>query len=761
MGIFDDIGPTISDVTTSIGDAISAVSDGISSLSSILGNVSLSGVQLPLPNPLFNYASYDYIIGLASIPAAWLNDPDNTYRKGLRSPLICKSGMIDPSNRVKTPYGAFEFFIDDLKIFSQIGYEEGNNTNASGSITFKITEPYSMGLFYVALQTAAQQNGHGNWNEAPFLITIDFRGNKETGTIELISNCSRQIPIQITNISMKVNQEGSVYECTSIVYNQQALTDKHIKFMTDISVSGSTVQEVLQTGKKSLQAVINKKLKDVATANKIAKQDQILIVFPTSSTISSSSSSASNTTDNSDQSLNSPTIDSSKSVDQSLLTKLSISQNKDGDLIQNSSSVNSIGQSTMGFNELRKGDAPMAFGDKSFNSSTGVHDLTKTPIDPKISDFRFSQESDILNAISQVIMQSSYVVKSMDPKNITPEGYRSWWNIDVQTFLNGDVNDATGQKPRLIVYRVCEYKVHSSSAQFAPNKKPPGYKQLNLQAVKEYNYLYTGKNVDILKFEINYANDFYNLISPFNGLKTQDIVNPGSDTAATSLGKQSDGNILPQGTQPSNTPGTASTAAGFVKSMFKSDRRGTGGNETQATRAARAINDMLTRGYTDMQVLDMEIIGDPYFIMQSGAGNYTSKPSNYFNLNADGSMNHQNGEVHIRVNFRTPVDIDQNTGLYDFGKNSSSPVAMFSGLYKVFTVQNTFSKNEFKQSLQLMRCPLQEAAGSGTASGAITGGSVPANTANNSSSNSTTPVATNGSLAVGFAPSDPSGNNDE
>jgi len=43
--------------------------------------------------------------------------------------------------------------------------------------------------------------------------------------------------------------------------------------------------------------------------------------------------------------------------------------------------------------------------------------------------------------------------------------------------------------------------------------------------------------------------------------------------------------------------------------------------------------------------LTLEIIGDPYFIQQSGTGNFTAQETEYKNLNSDGTMNHQNGEV--------------------------------------------------------------------------------------------------------------------
>jgi hypothetical protein len=738
MGVFDDLGSTIASAEKSVAGAVgsigdtvggsigaiagglasglNSIKDGIGGVFSSLaskGAVTLKGVKLPLPNPLFAYATYNYVIGLSAMSDKMLNDPDNTYRKGKRADLICKSGSVDPKNRVKTAYGTFEFYIDDVKIQSQIGQERGANTNAVGNITFKIVEPYSMGLFFQALQVAAQKNGHGNWNEAPFLLTIDFRGNKETGQMDNIPGTSRQIPIKFSTMSMKVTEQGSIYDCTTLVYNQQAIADANAKFQSDMAIAGRTVQELLQTGEKSLQAIINNKLKEVAIINGIKKPDQILILFPkalaSKSTSSTSSDSASQTT-------NTATTTPAVAVDQGVLDKLGVSQGPDSNLIQSTTTLNGIGAAKMGFSEARKGDAPMGKDNAVYNPTTKINERSKNTVNPEVSDFKFRQDTDILNAISQVIMASTYVDKTLDKSQVTPEGYKGWWNIDVQTYTNGEVNEATGKKPKILVYRVAEYQVHASSAPTAPNTKPPGYEQLKKQAVKQYNYIYTGKNVDVLKFEISYNANFANLMPADGGKKTQDKENKGSDGVEDKT--EPDIKSLSGGKRPSTKPGTAPTSVSFTQTKFKSDKLGGGGNETESTRAARAFNDSITKG-TDMTTLDMEIIGDPYFIVQSGTGNFTAQPTQYSNLNSDGSINHQSGEVDILVNFRTPVDINQSTGLYDFGKNASAPVAMFSGLYMVRVLTSTFSKNEFKQVLQLQRRPLQELSGPGTTNGVL------------------------------------------
>ena len=63
----------------------------------------------------------------------------------------------------------------------------------------------------------------------------------------------------------------------------------------------------------------------------------------------------------------------------------------------------------------------------------------------------------------------------------------------------------------------------------------------------------------------------------------------------------------------------------------------------------------------------------------------------------------------MAVLIRTPVDINQTTGLYDFGKSSkTAPVLQWSGLYQVINVTSKFSNGQFTQSLTGTRRANQE-----------------------------------------------------
>jgi hypothetical protein len=164
---------------------------------------------------------------------------------------------------------------------------------------------------------------------------------------------------------------------------------------------------------------------------------------------------------------------------------------------------------------------------------------------------------------------------------------------------------------------------------------------------------------------------------------------------------------MEDGNDPSRTPGATPTRVKYVANYVGTDNKGGGGLETGATRAARLFHNALTSG-ADMINLDLKILGDPYFIAQSGQGNYTSKPVSQ-NLNADGSVNYQSGEVDVVINFRTPIDINQSTGLYDFGKATKSASSVqFSGIYQIINVTSNFAGGQFTQVLSGPRRANQE-----------------------------------------------------
>jgi hypothetical protein len=465
------------------------------------------------------------------------------------------------------------------------------------------------------------------------------------------------------------------------------------------------VQEVLQTGAKSLQTVLNARAQSLVTKKIVEVADQYVILFPQAiASESAASAQPSNT-----ETKTSATQSGDKLTDAAILKKLGVTQSTlNSTLVQQADQVNSIGAAVLKFDQSRKADAPAGKENVVYSEEGGIWARGKNVSDPLIADFKFTQDTDIPNAINQVILQSGYVTEALDSKNLSPEGYRQWWRIDTQLYyLASASNTSTGSAPKLIVYRVVPYNAHASRL-LPPNTPAPGIKNLTYQAVKRYDYIYTGKSQDILSFDITINNGFTQVMAADGLTRTQDKVTATNTGGSGKDGPEGQTSGMGEGSKPSAKLGTTPTTVRYVGLYTSSDGKGGAGPDTEATRAARLFQDAVSNS-TDLYDLKLSIIGDPYYIAHSGMGNYTSTPSNFTNLNADSSMNYQNGEVDISVNFRTPVDLNQSTGLYNFGGQSkSAPVSAFSGLYCLTNVISTFKNGQFQQELSGFRRPQQE-----------------------------------------------------
>lgn len=709
--------------SSGLATGVSGVIDKISGVASgFLSALTSAGVKLPLRNVLSNYASYNYIIGLSAMTVDEFNFPDKSYKAGKTLPLICKSAGINPSNRVNTQFGKFDYFIDNLTTEGIIGYINGKGSNVT-NVSFDVFEPYSLGVFLMSVQQAAYNAGHKNWRDCPFLLTIDFMGTNELGNMAPIP-ATRHIPIKFTNIGLKATEKGSSYNILAYGTQGQAHTTQFANLRSDVSLKGKSVQEILQTGEQSLQAVINKKLKSLQTNKTVAKADEIVIIFPTEGQIPSGASISANSQTN--EVLSKATaVPSSPASAGSLYKKLGLITNQiNAEQVQSAGDCNEIGKATMGYNlSDKKADPAMSKEAAVWDEKTGTWNLGKVVTNPAEGTLRFTQNTDILTAIEAVLLTSSYPERALDPANIDSNGFRKWWRVDTQVYMvDTDANESTtGTKPRLIVYRVIPYSTHSSKVT-ASNSKAVGFDNIKKVIVKQYDYLYTGKNTEVIRFDIDFSVNFAVAMAADNYKDSMD--RKRSTQTGLQQDKSSPSQPLGKGQKAPDTPGTNPSQVRNDNTGSSSDKKGGGGQETSKTRAARVWHEAITSGL-DMVTLDMEIIGDPFWLHHSGAGNYTSPPAaGIKDLNRDGSVNWQNGEVDILVNFRSPLDINQTSGLYDFNMalktgTPDAPIQGWSGLYCVNRVTNTFKGGKFRCNLKGYRRPLQDLKGPGSKKGAL------------------------------------------
>jgi hypothetical protein len=224
------------------------------------------------------------------------------------------------------------------------------------------------------------------------------------------------------------------------------------------------------------------------------------------------------------------------------------------------------------------------------------------------------------------------------------------------------------------------------------------FKNLLDQCVKVYNYIYTGKNSDILKFNLDFDNRFVTAIT------NDEFRNNASTALSKQDGATKEKEVAPvveqEGAKPKKQSRGYNPLVGRNSVKSSQDYRGGGGEETSEHRAARVFHDAITFGQ-DLQKIEMDIVGDPYWLTGNGLGNYTSPAvPGKLNIRQDGSVNYQNGEVDMAINFRTPVDINPVTGLYNMAVAGS---AQFSGIYRVQKVIHRFQNGQFTQTIKANR----------------------------------------------------------
>lgn len=678
----------------------------------------VSGIQ---PNILEQFTSFNTIFTISAITSEQLNYPDSpqSYKNNNLGEIILRSGSGMPDNRIRTAYtsadnpgGQFEFYIDNVQIDSLISFDKRTNGSNATNITFDVIEPYSMGMFLQVLQLAAaavaDDGAVANYTETPFLMTIEFIGYDDSGNIVPIDDAlNRHIPFTFTNMELEVTGSGSRYKVTAIPYNEDALKDSVARFKEDISVSGTTVQEILQSGSNSLTFRLTSQKKEIAKQGSETNKeeyvpDQIAIIFPK---INSKEPSTSSTEDSGQSTTTSPSQEPGADVAARLnLSQRTVSSGS-GDsavsaslLVQDNGSLNKIGSSEMGFDLNTGGESKAVPANKVQDNPDKPAKRKNNYYDPKDKVFKFSQGTSIISAITEILLMSEYCKKSVEQPP-DANGMKPWFRIETQVYnlKPNQGNAKRAKRPRLYVFKVVEYLVHEHRFK-PPGAAPQGYDELKKNCVKEYNYIYSGKNVDIINFNINLKTAMfttaYNDMNALAGSVYTQINGAGTDTAS----------------QPTNNSSNNSSADAGVPTpptgeLYKRYRNvGDGPNDDYRSLIAKNFQDALLNSPADMMTMELEIMGDPYYLADSGMGNFSDMPQT-FNQNSDGSMNYQSGEVDIILNFRTPVDYSS-TGEIEFSKGFDA--AGFSGLYNVLEVENKWSGSKYTQLLKTIRRPIQD-----------------------------------------------------
>lgn len=630
-------------------------------------------------NVLHEYASYNYVWTLSALSQEDLKKPQSILKNKPRD-IIAKSsgigteGNFSPFNASGSVNGAKEVVdredtgtvYSDFKVKDSIirARASSNEILTRGHDIFfeKVTisavhrpneqrkmmnftkiemvlhEPFGVTLFE-KLKAAAFNNKFRDHIDAPYLLTLEFRGYDNLGNPKTVIT-KRKLPIKITNAEMEINAGGTIYTITAVPWTEFAMHDRFLF----IRGSGNTTWKTpfnTKTGETLVEAMNRladtlNKMQDVEIERKMRElKDTYEINI-----------------------VNVP--------------------------------VKNTGSGNWNLGSL---------GAKFQVSVRPNESIVKVITDCVQQADGFRNIGDIVKKYWQQVgeeQESKYNQMEARAENLEP--YVPWFKVVTNvTTDTARFDSILGMHPKTITYTIIPYAVH------VMNFTLPGLSASPLwgkTVKKRYNYIYTGDNHDILDLKINYKFGFFQAAlvdgtgadattkKQVKDLSLQELV----QTYRSYVVDQPEG-TLPLRRYPSYSKSAdPSTGAGASKTQV---------DEFYEYLTA-PMGDMVNVQMTilgDPAFIGQDF-ALPYENKNSNTSSDFAAFSGKAWDQELGCFNFDQAEPFVTLDFRFPTDIDEKKSVMDF-KNLENIV--FSGLYKVVQVESVFDGGKFTQVLDLVR----------------------------------------------------------
>ena len=642
-------------------------------------------VYVPMDNPLHDYASYTYNVSLFVLSS----EEYNRAVKGVETwdrvgqCLIGGAGRFNDTNR--HPAFRDDFFFDGLRLTTVVGLNQKSKSSNAIDITFNLIEPYGLTLLDRIIDVAETVKPRcRNYLELPYLLQIDFFGSTDDGGMpNPIPGITKRLPIKIIELKMKVGTKGTEYALKAIPFNHQALQETTASTPINLEIDAATVKDFFDEG-EALTITNTAEIAAFREAIKldVVKSDPAVLKIYEARLIELEKGARVKAT--------SYTAGVNAWYQQQLVT----GARKYTDQIRFTVDEE-IGKSLIVMPD-RNDPSKTPVPDPGTAKARVINSPNASGPDFNTSAFSISAGTSVLKLVDMVMRNSRYVLDQVsDPASKSAQDIANsrgqpllWYKVVPDVQLN-QFDAKTNRWSKTITYHIKKMIVYNSKHPMGPQSLPNG-------AVKQYNYLYTGYNRDILDFSIDFDALFYTAVE----------VNRASYQTISGAASSPDTGKVNDIQNPSN-PGSIQQSTYIPIPDNPGASAVLDGNRDSATKTASSIqNSIYSNARGDMLNLRIKIIGDPHFIKQDDvlinpADKDYEKLTNEQLIPGVGSLVMDRGEIFVRVNFRTPVDVDDNTGLLrQDGKYIESK---FSGLYRVLTVDSEFRSGKFEQVLNMVR----------------------------------------------------------
>lgn len=619
-----------------------------------------------------------------------------------------------------------DFFIDNLTMTTIIGLNAKTKASNAIEIRFNITEPHGLSLLdrlLSACETSEDKNP--NYIDQPYLLQVDFLASPSDPYYDKLKVSDRLIDrkrfaIKLLEFKINPSSAGTVYQCRAVPYNHTAFSMTVASVPVPMSIDAGTVGEFFggaEDVSKLFRDSLNSNSERIETElQKWIKENSQFENVPSASEIEAQRKAIADTLQYKSTSFtaayNEYMIDLATKAKAAKQPPTRIAFNIADSSIANSPIVDA--------ENSQAGDSRMISGLKSI----GVvdQDYKRTQV------FQINAGTSIIDIIDRVMKKSDYIRNQIvtiedqrekeraqqqydsinGRQSATPETskYLDWFKVVPQVVLN-DFDAQRNSYSKTILYSIIPYK--------AGNLYHPNFEKTKIkdqQVVREYDYLYTGKNRDVMKLDVDFDSAFYTQITAYRdqikrggSSRTNDENDVKNDEYGVTATTKTPASVLPVTTQYAGSNASASTmnsaqspsdaiVADLSKSLYSSSRG-------------------------DMLNIKMTIIGDPAWIKQDDIYYNPGSPVDY-NAFISGAaqtapINPKTGQimfdreqVFVQVNVKNAVDINDKIGITNkqtLLTNGRTTNGTFSGVYKLQRVDSTFSRGQFTQVLDLVRMP--------------------------------------------------------
>jgi hypothetical protein len=624
-------------------------------------------------NPLHDYESYTYTISWHILSSSQYNDlmanPGTTFVP--QNCLMASGGKKGPSFKRNVAFNE-DFYIDDFKFTSVINTTNKSKTSNVIDFSFTVIEPNGFTLINRLAAACTSVNGT-NYLKQPYLIMIEFQGYKDGVPTGPIPNQTKHLPMALVGMTSKITAKGAEYKIDGVAYNHWAFNEMVAVTPAILSVKAKTVQDLLTQNSATVDPLTQAQMTAAINAS----------TNPTVYYENNGTSSTSAVSPNSG-------LYAARGLTNGLnawIASLAASGQ-----IGVPSTYQVVFDAEIGTSDLviQNNISNAATKDGGANTANGVG-----VVEFNGSEFTIKAGTNILTVIDYAVRNSKYITDQLiDPStnNLNVDSLRlksplKWYRIIPKVVIK-QYDTRTNRYALDVTYYVKPWTVTPKNAH-SELGRANGY-------VKWYDYLFTGQNKDVIDMSIDFDMMFYmQLTADVTKVESQESAPQPANLGATGGAV----NQIPN--NPYFLPASGHVSQNQTTSVM------TGAGQALKMRAADTQRDLTLNSRGDMINLDLKIIGDPQFIKQDDLFYNQNLNVVASQFTPNNSLVTDDGELYVFVNFKSPTDYDDSTGLANPNVGNFQYSA-FAGVYKVITVESSFSRGQFIQTLNLVRLLVED-----------------------------------------------------